>query len=150
MQATNLTPTTGATAVLEPVQDHPAGQPRRSTTLAVLRDVRHEGDGFVATWNSGQERRFDTVVNATGRGTDISSAPARSLFSALPRNGVASPHPAGGLDVDPPTQEVVGARGLFVVGDLAGGVHFHTSSMESVATQAHRVAAALAGSGARR
>ena len=110
---------------------------------AGLRDVAPTPAGFVARWSGSAEQTYEVVVNATGRNTQVALAPGGSLLARLIDDEVVRSHPAGGVDVDSSTQEAINAPGLFVVGDLAGGVHFHTSSMESVASQAHRVAAAL-------
>lgn len=111
---------------------------------AGISEVRAEGDGFRAFYRHGSSRRFDAVVNATGRCVDVDAAGSGSLLEKLVQQGFAYPHALGGLDVDPATNEVVGDSGpidgLHVVGDLSSGVHFHTSSMEYVATQAQWVA----------
>jgi uncharacterized NAD(P)/FAD-binding protein YdhS len=109
-----------------------------------LRDIRKEDQGFRAVFHNGEERHYDAVVNATGRGIDVSGARNGSLVDGLVRNGLSRPHPLGGLDVDPDSNEIrtpagEAVQGLHVVGDLSSGVHFHTSSMEYVATQAQRV-----------
>lgn len=108
-------------------------------------DVRAEGDRFRASFRGGEQDHYDMVVNATGRGIDVSAARPGTLVETLTRSGFARPHPLGGLDVDPDTNEVLDAcgvaiPGLHIVGDLSSGVHFHTSSMEYAATQAGRVA----------
>jgi uncharacterized NAD(P)/FAD-binding protein YdhS len=111
-------------------------------------DVRRDGPGFQADFRGADNAHFDMAVNATGRGIDVSNARPGSLVERLVRGGHASAHPLGGLDVSPATNEVLDSRsepveGLHVVGDLSSGVHFHTSSMEYVATQASKVAAHL-------
>lgn len=118
------------------------------------------GARFTAAFDNGETRTFGITVNATGRGIDVGAARPGSLIEALSMRGIARPHPLGGLDVDPDSNEVLNARGersplLHVVGDLSSGVHFHTSSMEYVATQARRVAEQVTerlrtGTGARR
>jgi uncharacterized NAD(P)/FAD-binding protein YdhS len=116
--------------------DAPVGEPGQ---------VSADGARFTASFGDGETLRFGITVNATGRGIDVGAARPGSLVEALSTSGIARPHPLGGLDVDPDTNEVLNARGersplLHVVGDLSSGVHFHTSSMEYVATQARRVA----------
>ncbi|QLH25283.1 FAD/NAD(P)-binding protein [Streptomyces sp. Rer75] len=116
---------------------------------AGIAGVTAEAARFRASFGDGDVRRFDVVVNATGRGIDITAARPGSLVDALGSSGVARPHPLGGLDVDPESNEVLDASGariprLHVVGDLSSGVHFHTSSMEYAATQAQRVAEQVA------
>lgn len=100
--------------------------------------------GFRARF-AGDARRFDVVVNATGRGIDLGAARSGSMVDSLVAAGHARPHPLGGLDVHPDSNEILDARGMpvpavHVIGDLSSGVHFHVSSMEYVATQAGRVA----------
>ncbi|AJT63456.3 hypothetical protein T261_1771 [Streptomyces lydicus] len=121
----------------------------RLSFRAGILDVRAEDRHFRALYRGGQERRYDVVVNATGRGIDVSAARPGTLVETLTRSGFARPHPLGGLDVDPDTNEVLDACGvpiprLHIVGDLSSGVHFHTSSMEYAATQAGRVAERVA------
>jgi uncharacterized NAD(P)/FAD-binding protein YdhS len=120
----------------------------RLTFRTGITEARRDGDRFRARFRAGDVEDFDVVVNATGQGIDVNDARPGSLVHALVQNGHASPHPLGGLDVSPDTNEVLDrwARpvpGLHVVGDLSSGVHFHTSSMEYVANQAGRVAAHL-------
>lgn len=107
-------------------------------------DARAEAGGFRAFYRDGSSWHFDAVVNATGRGIDVDTAGSGSLLENLVQRGFAYPHALGGLDVDPTNNEVLGVNGktsgLHVVGDLSSGVHFHTSSMEYVATQAQWVA----------
>lgn len=107
-------------------------------------DARVEAGGFRAYYRDGSSFHFDAVVNATGRGIDVDAAGSGSLLENLVQRGFAYPHALGGLDVDPTNNEVLGVNGktsgLHVVGDLSSGVHFHTSSMEYVATQAQWVA----------
>ncbi len=111
---------------------------------AGIREVRAEEGDFRAFYRDGTSRRFDAVVNATGRCIDVDSAGSGSLLVKLVQQGLARPHALGGLDVDPATNEVLGISGpmggLHVIGDLSSGVHFHTSSMEYAATQANWVA----------
>lgn len=113
-----------------------------------ISDVRAETSGFRAWYRDGSSRRFDATVNATGRGIDVDAAGFGSLLDKLVKQGLAYPHALGGLDVDPTNNEVLGGNGptagLHVVGDLSSGVHFHTSSMEYVATQAQWVAEHIA------
>ncbi|MFB9735670.1 FAD/NAD(P)-binding protein [Streptomyces sp. NPDC057386] len=106
------------------------------------------GGGFTATYADGTTTRHDVVVNAVGRTIDTSAAPPSSLVSRLVARGTVVPHPLGGVRVDPATNQVLDAgggvrEGLYVVGDLASGEHFHTSSMELVARQADTVAGRL-------
>jgi uncharacterized NAD(P)/FAD-binding protein YdhS len=103
------------------------------------------GDGDTDHFDT---EHFDVVVNATGQGIDVSHARPGSLVESLVQHGLAGPHPLGGLDVSPDTNEVLDSSanpvpGLHVVGDLSSGVHFHTSSMEYAATQAGKVAGHL-------
>ncbi len=106
--------------------------------------ARFRGRGVARSEHDGDEY-FDVVINATGRGIDVGAARPGSLVESAVRSGFARPHPLGGLDVLPESNEVLDACGTpvprwHVVGDLSSGVHFHTSSMEYAATQAGRVA----------
>jgi uncharacterized NAD(P)/FAD-binding protein YdhS len=106
------------------------------------------GGGFTATYADGTTTHHDVVANAVGRTIDTSAAPATSLVSRLVARGTFVPHPLGGVRVDPATNQVLDSGGdvcdgLYVVGDLASGEHFHTSSMELVARQADTVAERL-------
>jgi uncharacterized NAD(P)/FAD-binding protein YdhS len=103
--------------------------------------VRPDGDGFEADFRNHRTGQFDTVINATGRCIDVSAAPRGSLLGHLLSSGAARSHPLGGLEVDPDTNELIDDQGsiqvgLHVIGDMSSGVHFHSSSMEYVATQA--------------
>ncbi|WP_190022699.1 FAD/NAD(P)-binding protein [Streptomyces hiroshimensis] len=120
--------------------------------LGFARGITHvtaaAGGGFTATFAEGRTEHYDAIVNAVGRTNNTAAASASSLTSRLLRNGTFVSHPLGGIRVDPETNRVRGSAGavsphLYVIGDLASGEHFHTSSMELVARQAARVAEEL-------
>ncbi|WP_405799731.1 FAD/NAD(P)-binding protein [Streptomyces sp. NBC_01506] len=85
-------------------------------------------------------RTFDVVVNAVNPPPQAIPTAAGPLVTALLADGSAEPHPAGGLvPVDPR---------LHVVGDLAGGGSFITSSVAGIAAQAARAARTIAAAAA--
>ncbi|WEV26217.1 FAD/NAD(P)-binding protein [Streptomyces sp. 71268] len=81
------------------------------------------------------ERTASALVNAVNAAPQAVPAGARDLAHSLTHAGLATPHPAGGLVPTDPR--------LHVVGDLAGGGPFLTSSIAGVAAQAARVAGVL-------
>lgn len=128
---------------------------RKLVTLAEAGDVsfrrgvtavrRDPGGGFTAAFADGSTERYDRVVNAVGRTNDLTAAPEGSLLRDLARRSLVAAHPAGGIQVEPESNRALRPDGtprpgFHVVGDLASGVHFHSSSMEYVARQAARVA----------
>ncbi|WP_329375954.1 FAD/NAD(P)-binding protein [Streptomyces sp. NBC_01351] len=81
------------------------------------------------------QRTAHVVVNAVNPPAQAVPGAARHLVRSLTRAGLATLHPSGGvLPADPR---------VHVVGDLAGGGSFITSSIAGVAAQASRTAAAL-------
>ncbi|MFI6984377.1 FAD/NAD(P)-binding protein [Embleya sp. NPDC050154] len=112
-----------------------------SGQLAVTRGVdaiEPAGGRFRVRTGSG-ERTTTTVVNAVNPAPHSVPAAARQLVRSLVDSGLATRHPAGGLvPVDPH---------LHVVGDLAGGGSFITSSIPAIAAQASGTARALRGQG---
>ncbi len=83
------------------------------------------------------ERTTSALVNAVNAAPQAVPAWARDLAHSLTHAGLATPHPAGVLVPTDPR--------LYVVGDLAGGGPFLTSSIAGVAAQAARVAGVLGG-----
>lgn len=81
------------------------------------------------------ERAFDVAVNAVNPPPRAIPRGAEQLVTALLADGSVELHPAGGL--------VPRAPRLHVVGDLAGGGPFITSSIAGTAAQAARAAEAI-------
>ncbi|MBP6706152.1 MAG: FAD/NAD(P)-binding protein [Achromobacter sp.] len=119
-------------------------------------DSRHDAaGGFVTrlrTPAGERELRSRYLINATSFSVDAAGA-ADPLVSALLRNGHGQAHPHGGLALDYATGSLLDAGGaaqaaITVLGSLAGGTYFWTTSMDVNARlardQARRIAAALA------
>ncbi|MFB4304146.1 FAD/NAD(P)-binding protein [Actinomadura sp. NTSP31] len=81
------------------------------------------------------QRTAHVVVNAVNAPAQAIPGAARHLVRSLMDAGLATLHPSGGVVPADPR--------VHVVGDLAGGGSFITSSIAGVATQASRTAAAL-------
>lgn len=123
-------------------------------------DSRHDAaGGFVTRLRTpaGEcELRSRYLINATSFSVDAAGA-ADPLVSALLRDGHGQAHPHGGLALDYATGSLLDAGGVVqpaitVLGSLAGGTYFWTTSMDVNARlardQARRIAAALADAGA--
>ncbi|MBR8652832.1 FAD/NAD(P)-binding protein [Achromobacter sp. Marseille-Q0513] len=123
-------------------------------------DSRHDAaGGFVTrlrTPAGERELRSRYLINATSFSVDAAGA-ADPLVSALLRDGHGQAHPHGGLALDYATGSLLDACGaaqaaITVLGSLAGGTYFWTTSMDVNARlardQARRIAAALADAGA--
>lgn len=112
-----------------------------SGQLAVTRgvDAIEPADGRFRVRTGSGERTATTLVNAVNPAPQAVPAAARQLVRSLVDTGLATRHPAGGLaPVDPH---------VHVVGDLAGGGSFITSSIPAIAAQASRTVQALRGQG---
>ncbi|MER7173099.1 FAD/NAD(P)-binding protein [Streptomyces mesophilus] len=113
-----------------------------SGQLALAAGVRtiEAADGVF--WVNGEcgSRSFDTVINAVNPPLGAVPQAAEPLIAGLLADSAAELHPAGGL--------VVTAPHLHVVGDLAGGGPFITSSIAGMAAQAARAAQAIVAAGA--
>ncbi|MGW1992973.1 FAD/NAD(P)-binding protein [Embleya sp. NPDC001921] len=108
-----------------------------SGQLAVSRgvDAIEPVGGRFRVRTGGGERTVTTVVNAVNPAPQAVPTAAGQLVRSLVDTGLATLHPAGGLvPVDPH---------VHVVGDLAGGGSFITSSIPAIAAQASRTAQAL-------
>ncbi|MCB8901386.1 MULTISPECIES: FAD/NAD(P)-binding protein [unclassified Streptomyces] len=101
-----------------------------SGQLSVAAGVRkiEAADGVFRVHGDDGERTFDVVVNAVNPLPRAIPRTAGSLVTALLADGSAELHPAGGLVPADPR--------LHVVGDLAGGGPFITSSIAGIAAQA--------------
>lgn len=108
-----------------------------SGQLRVTRGVRaiEPVDGGFRVRDEEGERTARIVVNAVNAPAQAIPAGAQSLFRSMVDAGLAAPHPSGGLTPADPR--------VRVVGDLAGGGSFITSSIAGVAAQAARTAATL-------
>jgi uncharacterized NAD(P)/FAD-binding protein YdhS len=102
--------------------------------LAGLRDIRRNGGRFAVETAAG-DRHADVVVNAVNPPPHAVPASAAGLVDDLVGMGVATRHPSGGLLPADPR--------LHVVGDLAGGGPFLTSSIPGLAVQGAAAARAV-------
>ncbi|MET7365619.1 FAD/NAD(P)-binding protein [Streptomyces sp. NPDC005566] len=108
-----------------------------SGQLTVASGVRRIGvaDGVFRVHGGGGERTFDVAVNAVNPPPRSIPRGAGPSVASLLADGAADRHPAGGpVPADPR---------LHVVGDLAGGGPFITSSIAGIAAQAARAAQAI-------
>lgn len=112
-----------------------------SGQLAVAAGVRtiEAADGAFRVRGADGVRTFDTVVNAVNPQPGATPRTAGPLITALVADGSAEPHPSGGLVPSHPC--------LHVVGDLAGGGPFITSSIAGTAARAARAARAIVSAG---
>ncbi|MGW7065191.1 FAD/NAD(P)-binding protein [Streptomyces sp. NPDC054904] len=101
------------------------------TTAVGVRKIEAANGMFRVHCDDG-ERTFDSVANAVNPPPRAIPRTAGPLVTALVADGSAELHPTGGLvPADPRLQ---------VVGDLAGGGPFITSSIAGIAAQAARAA----------
>ncbi|MFI6538056.1 FAD/NAD(P)-binding protein [Nonomuraea sp. NPDC050547] len=105
------------------------------TLVRGLSAVVPSDPGFRITATGGGSRA-DVVVNAVNPPPQAVPEPAASLVASLLAEGLAATAPGGGL-------EVPAGAPLHVVGDLAAGGTFVTSSIPAVAAQAAATAQAL-------
>lgn len=116
----------------------------RLEMLAGVRAITRNRGRFRVESGDG-ERQTDVVVNAVNPPPRAVPGSAAGLVDALAGMGVAARHPSGGVVPADPR--------VHVVGDLAGGGPFLTSSVPGVAAQGAAVARALvaaSGTGLRR
>ncbi|MFG3285587.1 FAD/NAD(P)-binding protein [Streptomyces sp. NPDC048111] len=136
-----MPPMTGA-ALLDLIDD---GQ---LTVRDGTEDIRVESDGSFTLLARGERHTFDTVVNTVRGTTSAVSATAGPLISGLIAQGTATPHPYGGIRVDPDTHRVVAQDStahprLHALGDITAGEFYYTSSLEVVTRHADRITDAL-------
>ncbi|MCX5125942.1 FAD/NAD(P)-binding protein [Streptomyces sp. NBC_00347] len=105
------------------------------TVAAGVRGIEAVDGVFRVHDDDGGERTFDVAVNAVNPPPRAIPRAAGPLVTALVADGAAELHPAGGLVPADPR--------LHVVGDLAGGGPFITSSIAGVAAQANLAAQRL-------
>ena len=112
-----------------------------SGQLAVTAGVHkiEAADGMFRVRRDDGERTFDVVVNAVNPPPRAIPRGAGQLVTALLADGSAELHPAGGLIPAHPR--------LHVVGDLAGGGPFITSSIAGIAAGAARAAQTILAAG---
>ncbi|SCK55353.1 hypothetical protein YW7DRAFT_05109 [Streptomyces sp. AmelKG-E11A] len=112
-----------------------------SGQLAVAGGVRkiEVSDGAFRVHSDDGEHTFDAVINAVNPPPRAIPRGAGQLVTALLADGSAELHPAGGLAPCDPR--------LHVVGDLAGGGPFITSSIAGVAARAARAAQTIVAAG---
>ncbi|WP_432081249.1 FAD/NAD(P)-binding protein [Streptomyces sp. WAC 04229] len=109
--------------------------------LGIVAGVRkiEAADGVFRMYGDHGERSFDAVVNAVNPPPRAIPRAAEPLVTALVADGSAELHPDGGLVPADPR--------LHVVGDLAGGGSFITSSIAGIAAQAARAAHTIVAAG---
>lgn len=111
----------------------------RLTVVPGVRAITPE-DGRFRIRRDGGDRTAEFVVNAVNPPPQAIPEAARGLVRSLTAGGLAALHPSGGLVPSDPR--------VHVVGDLAGGGPFLTSSIPGLAAQAARTAQALRASSA--
>ncbi|GII94070.1 hypothetical protein [Sinosporangium siamense] len=104
------------------------------TVASGVRGIEMSDGGFRVLCGD-TELRADTVINAVNPPPRAVPSAAGPLVASLVSGGPATPHPSGGLVAADPR--------LTVVGDLAGGGSFNTSSIAGIAAQAVRAAESL-------
>ncbi|MGW3343380.1 FAD/NAD(P)-binding protein [Nonomuraea rubra] len=110
-----------------------------SGQLSVLAGVSkiEAADGGFRVRGDGGDLRVDVAVNAVNASPQAVPGAAEPLVTTLIEEGLAALHPSGGLVPADPS--------LHVLGDLAGGGSFITSSIPGLAAQAARLAGVLNG-----
>ncbi|TQM10021.1 FAD/NAD(P)-binding protein [Pseudonocardia kunmingensis] len=106
----------------------------RLEVLAGARGITRENGRFSIETGTGA-RRADVVVNAVNPAPHAVPPAAAGLVDDLVATGVAARHPSGGLVAADPR--------VHVVGDLAGGGSFLTSSIPGIAARAAAAARAI-------
>jgi uncharacterized NAD(P)/FAD-binding protein YdhS len=110
-------------------------------------DVRQDGRFTIHTRL--RRRTVDYVVNAVNSRLRGFPAQASGLIDSLMSAGLAEPHPRGGLRVERATSRLVAAtrprRGLYALGDLAGGSLYFTFGIQSLVDRAVDIVGAIAG-----
>ncbi|GAA2204097.1 hypothetical protein GCM10009850_001750 [Nonomuraea monospora] len=116
-----------------------AGVRKIEAVAGRFQGVREDGGEAVAggfrVRGDGGELVVDVVVNAVNPPPQAVPGTAEPLVTSLLADGLAALHPSGGLVPADPR--------LHVLGDLAGGGSFITSSIPGLAAQATRIAEGL-------
>ncbi|MBB6548015.1 FAD/NAD(P)-binding protein [Nonomuraea rubra] len=107
------------------------------SVLAGVSKIEAAADGGFRVRGDGGDLRVDVAVNAVNAPPQAVPGAAEPLVTTLIEEGLAALHPSGGLVPADPR--------LHVLGDLAGGGSFITSSIPGLAAQAARLAGVLNG-----
>ncbi len=99
----------------------------RLEMLAGVRDITRNDDGGLTVETGSGERHADVVINAVNPRPHAVPRSAARLVRDLVDAGMAARHPSGGIVPSDPH--------VHVVGDLAGGGPFITSSIPGIAVQ---------------
>lgn len=95
---------------------------------------------------AGWDYVYDRVIHATGFARDAHRLDS-TLLASLIGSGVATPHPMGGICVDPDNYRLIsrtgGSRQIHAVGELTVGQFFFTSALEINGRHAFRCADAM-------
>jgi uncharacterized NAD(P)/FAD-binding protein YdhS/D-alanyl-D-alanine dipeptidase len=118
----------------------------RLSVIRNLRSVKYDNNDKTFAISHGQDDslRVAYLINATGTGFDVVKSQSK-LMQNLIRNDLLSPHPMGGVDVNPTTLRLIKKDGtelprIFFFGMLTKGVHFYTNDLSVNATHAESVA----------
>lgn len=118
----------------------------RLTIERGLREVHARRDGRFTTRTRWRRRTVDHVVNAVNFRLRGFPAQATPLIGSLIAAGLAEPHPRGGLRMERATSRLTGPRprrGLYALGDLAGGSLFFTFGVQSLVDRSVDVVRAI-------
>jgi uncharacterized NAD(P)/FAD-binding protein YdhS len=142
---TNWTPIplTNIKLIIEMIED------KKLHYTVLLRRLIYDSneDSYVAYFNSGEEARFDWIINATGPSRFVE--PADHLLFELIDKGFVKENPFGGLEVDFDTSAVKDSKGninkhMRLLGHNTAGVYFYMSCLEMISLRAKKVAEDLA------
>jgi uncharacterized NAD(P)/FAD-binding protein YdhS len=117
----------------------------RLEVLGGLTEIKPAKGGFVITLKN-REIRIPQLINATGSGYQLSSAP---LYKKLMARNFITEDSLGGIRVDPQTLQVLHRTGrpyqsVYAVGELTRGASLLTADMSRVSDQTKRVSTCLA------
>ncbi|MFG2887353.1 FAD/NAD(P)-binding protein [Streptomyces sp. NPDC048297] len=112
-----------------------------------IQEIRYNGSSYTAVTTHGTVS-CDVVINAVNAPAHKIPPSAASLVDSLIGQGVASYSPAGGLEVDPRTSQLIGddrPQGRFyALGDLTFGTFFFTFGIPAITDRARDICRDLA------
>ena len=115
-----------------------------SVTWAIERSCFLAKFGTTST-QEGEEEEYDVIIDCTGLGRDLSSAPWL-FIKPMVENGLLYPSDRGGAHVDFKSGQVTNDEGRAIAeiyclaGSLTIGAHFVTNGLSKVARTAHQTA----------
>ena len=108
-----------------------------------LEDIKHTDDGYLLKFkDERQPKPYDVIINSTGSKTHLSDLDDEDqLILNLQNRQIVQPHPMGGIQIIPETNQVISPRygtlnNMIAIGQVTNGVNKLRNGVKMIVDQA--------------